>query len=259
MESKQNNAANRLHRILSAAKGLSGGNTYQQLGNAFGLSDQRDAVDFLERLIAAARTIDVIETLIKKIPSADPNLYLRGFDRLKQGLAAAASNQDFNGWKTAYLPTEQLERIEFCAHLIEQHYPEDELPADELKNVNEEVSALYESVIASGLDPDLKLAILDLLDKIKNALHTYRMQGIQPLRDALVTATGAFILHHQQFEQAAANPEERSVVEKLYHLLEWLDKISAIASRAQPLFKQLLPYIPPLLVAAVDFVEKAKR
>jgi hypothetical protein len=238
---------------------LTGGNTYQQLGIAFGLPDQPGAIELLERLVDATRAIDEIETLIKKIPSAKPSLHLRGFDRLKQGLAAAASNQDFNAWKAGYLPLEQLERIEFCAHIIEQHFPEDEVPAEELKKVNEEVSAVYESVMASGLDPDLKLTILDLLGKIKNALHAYRMKGIQPLRDTLVTATGAFILHHQQFEQAAANPEEKPLVEKLYHLLEWLDKISAIATRAQPLFKQLLPYVPYLLVAATDVVQNVKH
>jgi hypothetical protein len=75
---------------------------------------------------------------------------------------------------------------------------------------------VYESVMASGLDTDLKLTILDLLDKIKGALHAYRIRGIQPLRDTLVATTGAFILHHQQFEHAAANATEKPLVQKLY-------------------------------------------
>jgi len=259
MESrKPTNAAARLHQILATAQSLNSAGTYQQLPIAFGLRDKADTVALLRALVQAAETLDEIGTLVKKIPAANHELFLRGFDRLKAGLAAAASNTDFNQWKTNYLRPEQIQTLEYCADLLSRHYLEDEIAPADLQKILEHVAEVYESVMASGLDAELKAVILESLERIRQSVHDYRMKGVYGLKEALASATGELVLHREEVTQAA-NSDQKPEVDRVFHLLEYLDKITAIATRGKEMFAPLLPYYPYLLAKGVEIVDKLKH
>src|SRR5260370_3116301 len=228
--SKQTNAAARVHKFLKAAQNLNGATTHQQLAKAFELDQKATNIALLRTLVQATEALDEVEILVKQIPKVDHQLFLKGLDQLKAGLAAGAANTDFNQWKARYLRPEQIQPLEYCDELLSRHYPEDEIALDDLQRILKHVNEVYESVMASGLNAELKAAILELLEKIRQAVHDYRMKGVYVLKDALASATGELVLHRDEVQQAQ-NSEQKEEVEKVFRLLEYLDKITANATR----------------------------
>lgn len=245
---KASNAASRLHKALSNAQGLSGGSTHLQLARAFGLKEPLDAVVIVRTLTKATHTVDEVMRLVKEIPGHE--LYMKGLDQLKTGLALAAGNSDFNHWKQNYIRPEQVQVLEYAADLLSKHYSEDQIADEELQKIIGEVDATYESVLRSALSPDLKVTILDFLGKIREAVHDYHVRGVYGIQDAVATSTGKLVLHREKVRDALKDQKQKQTVEGVLRLLEYVDKVTAISTHSRELFKALMPYIPLVLDAA---------
>lgn len=257
MPPKTTNAADRLYSLLSKAQGISGGNTYQQFSKVFEI-DASDHVGLLRNLIHATEAIDEIDSLVTGIPHANRTLYLKGLDHLKKGFAAAAANGDFNHWKANYLRPEQIQPLEYCADLLARYYPELEIPQDEISKVTEQVNDVYNSVVTSGISPELKMTILDLLEKVRRAIHDYRIRGVYELQDALALATGQMVLHGKEVQDAKTS-SDKPTIEKLFKLLEYVDKITAAARKCKPLFHLVTQYSPAILEKGREVIDKVRH
>jgi hypothetical protein len=252
----QTNAAFRLHQFLSHARTLSQGGTHQQLAAVFGLPNG-DLVGLLCALAQSTKMVDEVENLVKAIPDENHSMFLRGFDRLKSGLAAATNNSDFNQWKQSYIPQDVIDRLEFCGNLLSKHYSEGEISKDELQEITKQLQEVYDSVLSSNIASDLKLTILELLESIRRAVHEYRMKGVYPLKAALVSATGQLVLHRAEVVEAG-NSKEKPTIDKLFGLLDRVDKVVALATKTKPLFAPFMKYYPMLQAAAEKVADKLK-
>ena len=252
---KNDNVAGRLWNILTAAQKLTGGTTHQQLAKAFQLASPSDTALIVRTLVAAAEGVDKIEWRIRRIPGKDYDLYLHSLPHIKEGFIAATSNRDFNQWKTAYMKAEHIGPLMYCAQLISEFYPEEEINQDELQQFLKRVDALYESVLASHLEPNIKLLILDQLQNIRQAIHEYRIKGVYILSEALERATGAIALHKAEIQEAVEQ-EDGDKIKDFIDKLTVLDKIISIAKNSKQLFLPLLPFVPVLIENARAFIAK---
>src|SRR5438034_9242449 len=124
---KNDNVAGRLWNILTAAQNIAGGTTHQQLAKVFQLEGSSDTALIVRALVAAAEGVDEIEWRIRQIPNKDYPLYLHSLPQIKQAFVAATSNHDFNQWKAAYIKAENIGPLMYCAQLISEFYPEQEI------------------------------------------------------------------------------------------------------------------------------------
>jgi hypothetical protein len=248
---KDENAAARLWRILTAAKGLQGGTTHAQLAAVFGLKVS-DEMELHRSLLAATEAVDEIEWRVRRIPNQDYDLYLHSLPEVRKALTAAHQNFDFNQWKAANLKDDYINPLMYCASLLSKVYPEEEVKQDELQQFLEEINELYESVMSSELDSEIKLIILEQLRNIQQAVHEYRVKGVYPLKKALSTAFGEIILHKQEFQEAV-DKKDGGQIAKFLGVLKTLDKITFIATKSKELLLPLVTQYVPLLL------EKAKE
>jgi hypothetical protein len=246
------NAAGRLWKVLTAALSLNGGQTHGQLARAFGI-ESPDTLTIVRVLTLAIEAVDEIELRVKQIPNVTHDLYLHSITPVKGAFLAAIQNYDFNQWKSGHLRAEYLPALLFCSDLLSKHCPEQEIKQDELLTLTKVLNELYESVLASQIDDNLRLIILDQLQNIQQSIREYRVKGVYVLKKALSTATGQIILHSAEF-QTALSKKDGEILQKFVDVLTFLDKITSVATKSKellsPLLPVLLPYLPPLLEAA---------
>ncbi len=247
------NAAGRLWKVLTAAMRLSGGQTHPPLAKAFGIEGTPNSLTIVRALTLAIEAADEIESRVKRIPNVDHDLYLHSIAPVREGFLAAIQNYDFNQWRNGHLKAEYLPPLLFCSDLLSKHCPEQEIEQDELLTLTKALNELYEFILASQINDNLRLIILEQLQNIQRSIRDYRIKGVYVLNDALSTAAGDIILHSAEF-QTALDKKDRDVLQKFVDVLTFLDKITSVATKSKellaPLLPVLLPYLPPLLEVA---------
>jgi len=245
------NAAGRLWKVLTAAQPLNGGQTHAQLARAFGLEGS-DTLTVVRALTLAVEAVDEIEWRVKRMSGVTHDLFLDSIKPVREAFLAATQNYDFNQWKGSHLRPEYLKSLLFCSDLLSKHYPEKEIEQDELLTLTKVLNELYESILASQIDDNLRLIILEQLQNIQQSIREYRVKGVYVLKKALSTATGQIILHSAEFQ--TLNKSDGALLQKFVDMLAFLDRITSIATKSKellsPLLPVLLPYLPPLLEAA---------
>jgi hypothetical protein len=67
---------------------------------------------------------------------------------------------------------------------------EDEVSADALHELETELAELTEAANADGVPQELRAFIIRQADKIRRALRRYRIEGIEPLKEAVSAGIG---------------------------------------------------------------------
>lgn len=71
---------------------------------------------------------------------------------------------------------------------------EDEVTEEALQDLELELAGLTDAANADGVPDDLRAFIIGQAEKIRRAFRRYRVEGIEPLKDAVSTGIGDFIL-----------------------------------------------------------------
>jgi len=239
------NSAGRLWKILNDLKGRAGGDLYAQLGQAMGI-DPGDPVAYIATLSALISVLDSVDRQVRAIPGVNHELFLQTLPHLRAVLGGARSNEAFDSFKARLLSQDILTPLTFCADLLGETDPEVEIPPNELKSLLEDISHLYESIVSSTLPKPVKTLILDQLENIRRAVHEYRVRGVRALKDALATAAGQIHMHAEDLK-GAKSEESQSELRKFSKILDTVDTMISVATKAQRLLAPIMPYLPLIL------------
>ncbi len=94
--------------------------------------------------------------------------------------------------------------LEFCIDAVDKVYKEKIVDENELKTILSEIQTLYEQIVESEIDTKLKRILLDLLKIMENAIHEYRIRGVERLRESLEQIVGIYILNKETIENSKA-------------------------------------------------------
>jgi hypothetical protein len=87
-----------------------------------------------------------------------------------------------------------LERLQFCADLLDRERDEKQVEDSELVQLTKDVTDLVKQTRESEIDAELKLYILHQLGTLSDAIEEYRMFGIGALSKAANGVMGSMIL-----------------------------------------------------------------
>ncbi|AYV67632.1 hypothetical protein C2I06_12560 [Niallia circulans] len=118
------------------------------------------------------------------------------------------------------------------------NYPEANL--EEVKSLIIEVDNLMDSIVSSNLPKDIQSLLFRNLTSIREALSSYKVGGIQSIRDALERTLGSLMINHEKISSIA----NETPMKKTYSLL---DKLNAIVSTGVGM-KELLAPVMQLLI-----------
>ena len=160
----------------------------------------RDEENRIVSLVNECRElVDLVEDLLKKNPEIPHDIYLRPFPKLKK-LFCKPSQITSEHRQNCTLEYTDLTLLEACIYGVNRVYSEKVVDENELKNLAKEVSELYETIIGLDIDKNLKRILLDMLKVMENAIHEYRIRGIERIGEAVERLIGIYICNKEQIK-----------------------------------------------------------
>jgi hypothetical protein len=245
------NPASRLHQILKAAWGSSREMPARHVWcGVFGISDPDSETALFEvqsRLLALRKLFSDTQSSLASIPNVNKELYIEPVRRLSNIIDFNRLHHSFSTIVTGIDPNDLIALV-YASDLIRQNQDaqENEISSDEIQEIVVELNDLYERVLVSALPPNLKEALLDLLQQMLRDIHEYRVRGAAALRDLLARSIAFAVANKDELD---AN-KDAAEIQALVHTLGKIDKAYTFAMRMQPLL-QSAANIFPLLAAHI--------
>jgi hypothetical protein len=137
-------------------------------------------------LATCHRTIDDVEA---KLKSAKKDHLIASYQKTATRLKLAVSPANFSmAWKnftTEYIKDKDLTALEIFSAELSRSCPEKVMGKEELAELLKKLNAVFESVLRSSLEDELKTLILDGLEDLRRAIQEYRIRGMVGIEAAI--------------------------------------------------------------------------
>lgn len=218
IEEQPNNAAGRLLAVLENAK-----RTRQRKGtvadgwaNIFGI-DVSNRTLLLKKLSLVMKLPSQIQGLVEDDDEVDTTLFLSWKPQVAEILGTLNLSGD---WRqlVGKIDAPTIQALKFCNDRLKRTNPEVVPPEDSLDRLLHNVQALIEEVRTAGdLDTRLQQYLLTHLMRLEQAIQDYRLQGMEPLQEAVQAGFGAIVLDRVTYEKLKDKPAGRRYCETLIH------------------------------------------
>ena len=253
----ETNPAGRLHKILVIAKQQHDSKKVRNVWSEV-LNVELDDAAITKAVVELYSLTHQIKSLIKMKDGLNHELYLNSFNRIESALIPLNLA---SGWSSVkvHLSEEALTRLQFCAEELSRFYAEDSLSEEELKSVIERIEALFESVYSSKLPDVLRFALLEEVERLRNAIVMYKIKGAKGLKDALQGTIGAVVANQEDLRTVGT--ENQDLLDRLGELIDKMDSFTARALKLKTIVSKPIRYLlksatePEILVDEVTEVE----
>jgi hypothetical protein len=145
------------------------------------------------------KLVDKVESLLLKNDDIDHQKYLRPFPNLKK-LFTRPFGLGSSFREYFVLGDSDVTTLEFCIDAVSKVYREKVTDENELKSLLSEIRTLYEQIVDLEIDQNLKRILLDMLRTMEDAIHEYRIRGVERLREALERLVGIYMFNKETIE-----------------------------------------------------------
>src|SRR5882724_9224031 len=140
------NAAQRLHEILEATKGMDASRPAREVWAwALGL-DKEDRAGLFRALAQLGDLANEVEASIESLPDARNDLYLINLPRIRKAIRLAQLEASWETTHRQMLTDLALRDLQFCADKLRTVQHEERLPDDVLRDLAKQVDELLEAV-----------------------------------------------------------------------------------------------------------------
>lgn len=177
------NAARRLYEILTLARAQDANKPAREVwALAFGVPPTDRAAIFR----GLAHLIDLVDEVtysIRAIPNLDYELYLAHLPAIRKGIGLMQLDGNWEP-ELRVLTEAAIQSLLFSSDRLRQTQPERKLTPDTLAELAKDVDALFQVVLESDIDEELRRILLACLESFRRAVVEYRIRGAGGLRDA---------------------------------------------------------------------------
>ncbi|WP_281558902.1 hypothetical protein [Thalassomonas sp. RHCl1] len=160
--------------------------------------------------------------------SPNPDLFLLNFENVELTVLPNELNRQFEN-TCSLISDDTITRLAFASDMLSEFYDEGEVSENELKDISQLITELYDEVKASNFEVAVKTFLLEALEGIRRSVAHYEIYGAKGIRDAFQTALGGVVANKDELQ--ATN--HKGIVEKFGTALTKLDKATATAFKAK--------------------------
>jgi hypothetical protein len=253
-EANVNNAAGRLHKILSRAKSSGAPHVLNAFATAFDLPNT-EVSQVLLNLGRLGLSVDEVSEELKRINATETlALYLDSVPHLKSALSLQNLGMTWETFKN-HIRDEDLRALLYCSKDLAKFSHEEVLSDQQLKDLKTKVEELYENVFSStDVEPELRRVILGHLESIKQAIHDYRIAGLRPLAEALSITALTLVEPRKKKRGKSKTDKQKPTLDKIRQFV----KDTMLMINFWKLTHPMLVYAKDHLPQLVDKLEKAK-
>lgn len=198
------NPAGRLYETLSAIRALSNMTMSIAWATVFQI-DASDRTELMRRLTALHELVDEVRAKVSSLPGINAELYLAKFNDIQAFVMGSNIDGQLDSFRGSLNETSMF-GLQHCVEAL-QVYDEERLDADALAELSSNINALTERLHDSTIDPQLKLAILDMLEMMRRSIAEYKVRGAAGMKKELNYCIGTFALNHARFEKEKDNED----------------------------------------------------
>lgn len=220
--SMRNNAAGRLHNILTQALGLGSMATIQAWAKVLDVGDD-NKTELFRRIFQLHNLVDEVKAKITGISGINNQLYLSRLPIIESVVKATNYDAAWDGYRSQLNEATML-NLEYCAEALAR-YDEQVIDVDELTKLSQDIHDLSERLHSSDLHDDLKIVILGQIEVIRRAISEYRIRGAKGIRDEVAYCYGKTLQQYGIFE---AN-RDKEEVKSLWNILTRADSLTTVA------------------------------
>lgn len=176
-----------------------------------------------------------------------------GFDNLKSIASPGNLNSSWNGLRGNIQPPECRHAFKWASWVLREQV-ENEISAEDLIELQKEISDLEKIITVTDMSSTLRNFILQQIASIKEALVLASVQGARPIRESYEKIAGAFILYKDAIEPEAKNADvkTKTVINKLGKIIKKFAEAGEVVENLKSLginVASAAAYATPLLIS----------
>ncbi|HEY0459237.1 MAG TPA: hypothetical protein VGC97_08890, partial [Pyrinomonadaceae bacterium] len=155
--------------------------------------EEIEAMHCLSQLIVL---IDEVEAILKSKEDEDYELYKTPLPKIRLALVPSRFNEGFSA-TLAQITDSDVHLLRLCAKAIAKDFSEKVVDEETLLKIDSEIRELYEEINKAEINQNLKIVLLELLEAMHQAIHEYRIRGINSLKDSIALIIGKIIMNEE--------------------------------------------------------------
>lgn len=241
-----NNSAGRLYNILSAVKPTPVHITCRNAWASYFSIVPTETATLLQVLAKLLTLVTEAKKEIGHLAGVRHELYLAPFDNIEGAFASFNLEVPWNNFVT-FLDATTMLGLEFAADTLALQRPETTISQEKLTEIQAEVEALTQKIVASSLPIALKTLLLENLEKIRRAILDYRITGVAGLSDVVDGSFGSTIRYRDEIKEGMDKSDEnKEIFAGFFKIVGNLSGLMTFASTSYKLFAPIfdLPALP---------------
>lgn len=235
----ESNPAGRLHKILVKAKKFPDQEKVRSVW-AKTLDIEENDIDVTRSVIELYSLSQETQSLIRMNSSLNHDLYLSSFHQIEKAFFPMNLASTWQSPKRQ-LTDEALTRLQFCAQELSGFYKEETLSKEELADIVAKTDQLFDALYSSNLPDSLRLALLEEIQRIRNAISQYKIRGAKGLMVALQSTIGAVYANQESLNKAKEKNDD--VIERLGQLIDKIDSFTAKALKINKIIRHPIKFL----------------
>ena len=183
------------------AKGWAGWANVFEIGDSTDDFTREQQLEIISRIEQSKKLTKEVENILLKVEDVDHKKLSRPFPNLE--ILFVSPYQLSNFFHVYYkLNDREITDLEYCVDAVAKVHKEKAIDENELKILLVDVQSLYEQVFNLDIDKTLKRILLDMLKIMENAIHEYRIRGIDRLQEAIEQLIGIYVFNKENIEKS---------------------------------------------------------
>lgn len=235
------NPAGRLYKIIDSAYKKPDNTKVRDVWSEVLDCDGQPEAEITRKVVAVYNLCEEVQNLLELIPGINHELFLSAFPKVKRSIFPLNMGSNWQSQKRN-LDQGVIATLQFCSEELKKHYSEEAISEQDLQDIKSQIEDLFEFINISKIDPVLRLALLEELERIRSAISMFKINGAKGLKQALQSTLGSVLANQEKISEL--HKDKPTILEKIFTLLDKLDTFTSRALKvkkiiADPIIKLL--------------------
>lgn len=202
-------------------------------GEVFGV-DAEETGTILKMLAELIQLVSHAKYQIQKLEGVDNELYLYPFRRVEKLLSTINLEASWKHNK-GIIDDQTIFGLKFGSDRLNREIKISAIKEKDLELIKTSLTELSDLVQNSDLEIELKRLLVRNLESLRRAIVAYKINGIEGLETELEACVGAVVLNKDKVKRAADAPKGKTILEKYFSCLNFVNKTVSAAQNVEKL------------------------
>jgi len=221
---------------------LQGGSTAQvALADMFEVKKD-DHAELFSKFSVFLKLIEDTERRIVNLDHPNKDKFMKCMGPIKGAFKIPSLNASWSD-TLKKISDSDIALLELSSEALDAYRKEALIEQDQLEEIKQDTDSLFNEIVNSDLDKNLKVILLDLLEVIRRAIAEYQIRGAEGLKKAVAESVGRLFID----KDIVLKEKDKSAFQSFWKYLAKLNLIVSSALYAKEIGENVNDFIQNLL------------